>query len=303
MSGDLAVATSVGFRLAESPVWDAARRRLLWVDIPAGQVLEGRLEHGSGTATSVVVTGRHQLDSMVGAVAVSDDGALLVAAQERLVVIDTDGVRHEGPRVLPPGSGRRCNDGATDPAGRFVVGTLSLGDPTGAEELFRLEPDGKLVRLDGGLGLSNGIAWSTDGTRMFHVDSLAGCVYVRDHDPGTGAIGEREVFLRLGDGLPDGVATDSEDHLWVAVWGAGEVRRLDPAGAVVDRIEVPAPHTSSIAFAGDELDVLVVSTAAEELSAAQLRQFPGSGHLFTTRVPVPGMPTTPWRRVVPSATP
>lgn len=35
------------------------------------------------------------------------------------------------------------------------------------------------------------------------------------------------------------VSMDAEDHLWVAIWGGGEVRRLVPDGTVAARIPVP----------------------------------------------------------------
>ena len=284
-----AAATREAFRLAEGPLWDAARRRLLWVDILAGLVLEGVLDGGR-----IEVTGRQAFDGMVGAVAVSDDGALLVAGQEHLVVVRTDGTRVDGPRVVPAGERRRLNDGKTDPAGRFLVGTMPLEGESEREELVRLEDDGSLTRLDGDLTLSNGLAWSADGRTMFSVDTLRHTVFVRPYDPATGAVGERRVHLRLTDGIPDGIALDAEEHLWVAAHGAGQVRRFAPDGALVDRVDVPAPHTTSLAFAGDDLRTLVVTTAAGELDEEQLRAAPESGRLFTARVDVPGLPVATW---------
>jgi sugar lactone lactonase YvrE len=121
------------------------------------------------------------------------------------------------------------------------------------EVLVRLETDGRITQLDGDLTLSNGLAWTTDGTTMYSVDTLRRTVYAREYDPVSGAVAERRVHLRLDDGFPDGIALDVEDHLWVAVWGAGEVRRFAPDGSIVDRLVVPAPHTSSIALAGEDL--------------------------------------------------
>ena len=283
-------ASTERFRLGEGPVWDAARDRLLWVDIEGGAVFEGVLD-----GDTIAVTGRVGFDTMVGAVAVATDGTLLVAAQEQLVVRHPDGTRADGPRVIPAGEARRLNDGGTDPAGRFLVGTLSLGGPSQREALVRLEADGRLIVLDDDLSLSNGLAWSSDGRRMFSVDTLARTVSVRNYDVGSGAVGPRRVHLRLQDGLPDGIAMDAADHLWVAVWGGGEVRRYDPDGALADRVATGAPHTSSVAFAGDDLRVLVITTATSELSGEQLRAHPDSGRVFTTRVDVPGLPVAPWR--------
>ena len=282
-------ATAERFRLGEGPVWDAPRDRLLWVDIEGRAVLQGVLDGGA-----IAVTGRIGFDTMVGAVAAAADGTLLVAAQEHLIVQRPDGGREDGPRVVPAGERRRLNDGATDPAGRFLVGTLSLGGPSEREVLVRLEADGRLTVLDDDLALSNGLAWSADGRRMFSVDTLRRTVSVRDYDPGSGAVGPRRVHLRLEGGLPDGIAMDAADHLWVAVWGGGEVRRFAPDGSLVDRMATGAPHTSSVAFAGDDLRTLVITTATSELSDDQVAAHPDSGRLFCARADVPGLPVAPW---------
>jgi sugar lactone lactonase YvrE len=288
MTAAPAVATREAFQLAEGPRWDAARRRLLWVDILGGAVLEGVIDEGR-----VEVTRRHGFGAMVGAVAFADDGTLLVAAQEQLVVVRPDGGRVDGPRIVPAGERRRCNDGAVDPAGRFCVGTMSLDGESDREVLVRLEPDGCLTGLDADLGLSNGLAWSVDGRRLYSVDSARGTVFVRDYEAATGDLGVRRVHLRP-DGTPDGIAIDAADHLWVAVHGAGEVRRYAPDGTVTDRLAVPAPHSTAVALAGEDLRTLVITTAYGELEPEQRRAHPESGRLFTARVDVPGVPATAW---------
>ena len=52
---------------------------------------------------------------------------------------------------------------------------------------------------------------------------------------------------------------DAEGHLWIAVWGAGQVRRYTPDGELVGVVDVPAPHTTSVAFVGDGLDRLLIT--------------------------------------------
>jgi sugar lactone lactonase YvrE len=282
-------ATRETFLLAEGPRWDAARGRLLWVDILGGAVLQGGLDDGR-----IEVTGRQEFDGMVGAVAVATDDTLLVAAQEALVVVRPDGTRIDGPRIVPAGERRRLNDGVPDPAGRFLVGSMSLDGESRREVLVRLEDDGTLTPLDDDLTLSNGLAWSADGRRMFSADSGRRTVFVRDYDPADGAVGQRRVHLTVEDGVPDGLAMDADDFLWVAVHGAGEVRRFSPDGALADRVAVPAPHSTAVALAGEDLRTLVVTTAYGELSAEERRAHPESGRLFTTRVDVPGLPVPPW---------
>lgn len=249
---------------------------------------------GTLGADGIAVTGQHRFDGMVGAVVVAADGTLLVAAQEHLVAVAPDGTRRDGPRIVPAGEGRRCNDGGCDPAGRFLVGTLALDGNSEREALVRLETDGSVTVLDSDLTLSNGLAWSADSGLFYSVDTLRHVVNVRSYDAVTGAVGERRMHLRIDDGSPDGICLDAEDHLWVAVWGAGEVRRFSPEGELVARIVVPAPHTSCPAFAGADLRTLVITTARDELSDEQLRAFPDSGRLFTVRLDVPGLPVPAW---------
>lgn len=281
-------ASAAVHRLAEGPVWDSGRARLLWVDIPAGEVHEGTLVQGRVETIRTV-----HADATVGAVVPARDGRLLVAGRTALVGLTADG--RAGPHlpVLPDGSDRRLNDGACDPGGRFLVGSLALGEATGAEVLCRLEDDGGLTVLDGDLTLSNGLAWSPDGALLYSVDTMPGTVWVRDYDAASGAVGPRRLHLQVG-GLPDGLCTDVDGNLWVAVWGQGQVRCYAPSGALLHTVEVSAPHTSSVAFAGDRLDTLVITTACDGLTAEQRRRFPDSGRLFTAVVGARGLPTTPW---------
>jgi len=88
--------------------------------------------------------------------------------------------------------------------------------------------------------------------RLFHPDTLAYRITRYDYDRDTGAIRNPAVHYqgRERDGLPDGIAIDVEDHLWVAFWGAGVVRRLDPRGRVTADVPIPARHPSRVMFGG-----------------------------------------------------
>ena len=77
------------------------------------------------------------------------------------------------------------------------------------------------------------------------------------------------------------------------MWGLGEVRRYSPDGLLVATIPVPAPHTSSVTFAGHDLDILVITTSNRDLAGDELARYPGAGALFTTRPGVRGLPQAP----------
>jgi sugar lactone lactonase YvrE len=275
--------------LAEGPVWVAATSTILWIDVEAGSVFEGRLD-GDRVTESVV----HEFDGRVGAAVPGVDGSILVATAKRLVTLRPGGERVPGPIIVSGEAQSRTNDGACDPAGRFLVGTMALDDREGSEFLYRVEDDARLTPIDQNLTLSNGLGWSPDGRLLYSTDTIPGVIWVRDYDAASGRAGERREFLRITDGSPDGLCVDSRGSVWVAVWGTGEVRSFTPGGELAAIVRVAAPHPSSVAFVGDDLDILLVTTSSRDLSPSELNQYPDAGRLFLADVAATGTPTFPW---------
>ena len=276
------------FGLGEGPVWDGDRNRVLWVDINAGAVYAGTLDEERITHDSLLV-----FPETVGAVACARDGELVVAGARRLYRVSPDGEVSLGPQLIADGTASRLNDGACDPAGHFLVGSLALDDGADAEVLVRVDEQGHIDVIDDNLGMSNGLTFTPAGDQLYSIDTVSRIVWIRDYDAGTGAVGRRREFLRL-DGSPDGMCADEQGNLWIAIWGAGQVRCYSPAGEQRAVIEVPAPNTTSVAFVGESLDTLLITTASEQLSRTQLDRYPNSGRLFTARVEVTGMPVAAW---------
>jgi sugar lactone lactonase YvrE len=282
-------ASSEVYGLAEGPVWDAPRERVLWVDINAGAVHDGILRD-----SHIEARGRFTIDGTAGAVVCSAEGDLLVAGTRGLHTVATDGTVTAGARLIPEVVASRLNDGKCDPAGRFLVGSMALDDRTGEEALLRIGDTSSITILDDDLTLSNGLGWSPDGTLLYSTDTIPGVIWSRAYTPESGAVGPRREFLRITEGSPDGLCIDADGNLWIAIWGAGEVRCYSPTGTQVATVAVAAPHTSSVAFVGPGLDTLLITTASEQLSERQLAEFPDSGRLFTCDVGATGVPVAPW---------
>ncbi|MEU9294477.1 SMP-30/gluconolactonase/LRE family protein [Streptomyces sp. NPDC048266] len=284
-------------RLTEGPVWDDRRQELLWVDIPDGLVHRAALTDEQGRSDLAPVA-TLRFDRPVGAVLPCASGALLAAAGTSFLRLEqdrpvTEAVEIAAPELPDDGVPRRMNDAAVDPAGRLLAGTMAYDESPGAGALYRLDGEGLTTLVDS-VTISNGLGWSPDGTRLYYADSPTGRVDVFTYDTVTGALGDRRPFAVIDSGLPDGLTVDSEGRVWVAVWGGAEVLAFTPDGAPHARVELPASHVTSCAFAGPDLDVLVITTATVGLDEDRRRAEPDAGRLFTCRPGAHGLPTPPY---------
>jgi sugar lactone lactonase YvrE len=262
------IAVHANAKLAEGPRWDAARRRLLWVDIEGCQlhVFEGGADRAIGVG------------AMIGAVAPASDGSVLLALSDRLALLDLTDESLQTLVRLPHGPGLRSNDGACDAAGRFWIGTMALDETPRAGALYRY--DESLEEMLDGVTLSNGIGWTRDDTRMYYVDSPMQRIDVFDFDLVSGSLDARRPFVSIdqSDGIPDGLAVDDEGGVWLALYGGSCVRRYDESGRLDAVLDVPAAKVTSCCFGGDDARSLFVTTAAPD------------GNVYVTQPGVSGPP-------------
>jgi sugar lactone lactonase YvrE len=269
--------------LAESPVWDADRKVLLWVDILGGQV------HEFDPATGA----RRQFSTgaPVGAVGLTTTGGLVLALVDGFALADIAGESITRiPGLVTDERAVRFNDGKPDPWGGFCAGTMQWRDGGQPGCLYRLAPDGSVTELVPGVTVSNGLDWTDDRRIFYYVDSPSGGVDVFDTDPASGALLGRRRFVDIpaAQGSADGLTIDADGGVWVAVWGSGEVRRYTPAGRVDTVVRLPAQEVTSVAFGGADLSVLYITTAREHLTAAERAAQPHAGDVFGCRPGVSG---------------
>lgn len=259
--------------LVESIWWDARTDEVVWVDITAGTLHRGPID-GAVDGRDDRVT---ELSPPLSAVQPRAAGGYIAALGDRIATLDDDGLIDETLAKLDHAhSGMRSNEAKVDPLGRFLVGSMDDASDDPAAALYLLD-DAGLRTLLGGFGVTNGFEWSDDGRTVYVTDTAEQTVYRAAYDD-DGGIGALEPFLVGHDS--DGLALDTEGRFWNGVSGDGCVLRWGADGAVEDRLTVPAPAVTSVAFVGPALDTLLVGTAREGLTEEQLQDAPLSGGIF-----------------------
>ena len=274
-------------QLGEGPLWVAEQNRLYFVDLKS-QVLHG-LDVASGARRSWAMP-----DYICWLVARRDGDGFMAGLRDGIarVWLEPELRIEYLHRPFPAGSGLRMNDAKADSAGRIWAGSMHNTDYARAVGLlFRLDADLSLTVADEGYHICNGPAFSNDGATMYHTDSYEGRTYAyplaADGTPGAPRLWRQ---FGEGEGSPDGMTVDSEGCVWIAQWGGGRVCRYSAGGELLATIRVPVRNPASCTFGGADLKTLFITTAREDNTPEQLREFALTGALFAVRVEVAGVP-------------
>ena len=266
--------------LGEGPAWDEKTQTLYWVDILGKRIYAG----------GEVLT---ELDDYIGCLAPTKNGHLIVGKRASFVDFDPATSQQTVLVTLPESATNRMNDGKCDPTGRLIAGTMDMNetDPTGSVYSY----DGKSNRvLFRDVTISNGMAWSPEHKTFYYIDTPTCEVRAYDYDVKTGEIANRRKAFDVPKSLgwADGMTSDTEGNLWIAMWGGAQVTRWNPnTGQLLEQIPIPALQSSCPVFGGKNRNELYVTSARKGMSESDLNKYPLSGGLFKVETKYEGMPT------------
>jgi len=272
--------------LGEAPVWDAAQGALLWIDGKRPAVF--RWTPGVGQ------TGHWPLTRPVGCIALHQQGSCVVADAGGFAFLDLhSGVLERiGDSPEPHLPHNQFNDGKVDPLGRLWAGSMDVDGRVPTGSLYRLDCDLTLQKMESQFYCLNGLGWSPDNQTMYVTDSTVRTIWAYDFNLSAGTLGTKRVFVSLpsNDGMPDGLAVDSEGYIWSAIWDGWRLIRIAPDGAIASEVRLPVQRPTSCTFGGRDLKTLYITSAADELGWRQLSEGPLAGGLFSLELPVSGLP-------------
>ena len=271
--------------VGEGSLWDVDNQQLLWVDILGHKIYAFDPLTGSNKG--------FDLKQDIGTIVMTESGLVAYADQNGIGYLNPktgDVTQGQQPEKSNPQI--RFNDGKCDPRGTFWAGTMAYDCRNGAGTLYEFDSKGNCKKKIEGITISNGLVWSYNRTKFYFIDSLTYEVHQYDYNETTGDIKNKKIVSTIDKsiGLPDGMAIDNDDHLWVALFGGGKVIRINPeTGEIVFEVILPVPKITSCAFGGVDLDELYITTASYQMNSEELEKYPLSGSLFHVKVPFKGV--------------
>ncbi len=284
---------SVGASLGEGPRWHDGEQRLYWVDIDACTL--SRWHAASGAIET------RRFDAPVACFGFRTNGGLVLGMKDGAALIDdwAGAPRPFGEQMLTGKPSHRLNDGRIDSMGRFWVGSVNGAKDAADAALYRIDRDGAVAEIAGGMMTCNAASFSADGARFVHADSPSHRLRLYDVDANAGTISNERTLHQFtpgvgpGLGRPDGGSFDGEGCYWSALIDGWRVVRISPSGDVLAEVALPVQRPTMIAFGGPDRCTAFVTTARVGLDDAALAAQPLAGGIFAFRVDVPGVAEWP----------
>lgn len=154
---------------------------------------------------------------------------------------------------------------------------IFASDPNWAEswgQIWRVDRDGTLTRLETDMGTTNGIEVSPDERTLYVNETVQRNVWAYDLSP-AGEVSNKRLLIQFPDFAMDGMRCDVEGNLYITRWGKGVVAKVSAEGKVLREIAVGGANCTNIAFGGPDGCTCYVTVADK-------------GNVDTFRVEQPG---------------
>lgn len=263
--------------LGEGPLWHPERHQYFWFDIMGRKLLSPGQEW--------------QFDEYVSAAGWVSRDELLIASQSALSLFNIESGASE--RIVGLETDNpitRSNDGRADPHGGFWIGTMGIGAENGAGAIYRYYR-GELRELYGQISIPNSICFSPEGDTAYFADTTRRQIMRVGLARADGwPMDAPEPLIDMTDeGLnPDGSVVASDGTIWNAQWGAGRVARYSAQGAFIEAYDIGPERTTCPAFGGADLREMIVTSATEGMSQAEIAAQPDAGKTHMLRPEVTG---------------
>ncbi|KRT79344.1 hypothetical protein AMK59_6951, partial [Oryctes borbonicus] len=191
--------------LGEGPHWDVETQSLYYVDIFDHSIHKYTPSTNTHTKATIGETGVSFIIPVEGA-----PNKYLLSYGRQVVTVTWDGISskitefHKITEVDTEEDSltNRLNDGKCDPTGRLWCGTMGSEPKRGhitlkKGSLYSIDPNAKVKQHIKPVHISNGLAWNSDGTKFYYIDSGTREIHQYDFDMVNGEISGKKVIFSL----------------------------------------------------------------------------------------------------------
>lgn len=171
------------------------------------------------------------------------------------------------------------NDITVNKAGQIFASDPNWADSTG--NIWRIEPDGKILKLAENMGTTNGIELSPDEKILYVNESIQRKVWAFDVDD-KGNISNKRLLIEFPDFGMDGMKCDAKGNLYITRHGKGTVAMVSPGGKVIREIQMKGKKTSNIIFGGPDGKTCYVTLQDRKCVEMFRSEIPGKKFIRTT---------------------
>lgn len=241
--------------LGEGTLWDDRIQKFLWVDVYKNLIK-------SYDPISNLIS-HHQMPWNVSYIGKRTGSGFVVASVRHIYLLNEKFEVEEEIDLNLDAKIERTNDGNVDHFGRLWIGTADVIEGNAKANLFHLDNNLIASVAKQNVAISNGIDWSPNLKIMYYIDSPIKSIEKYEFDSTTNKLGAslEPISLTNTPGVPDGMCTDNEGNLWVAIWGAGQVRNYSPVGELLNTIQCPTALITCCSFGGPNLQTLFITSA------------------------------------------
>ncbi|HYV90468.1 MAG TPA: SMP-30/gluconolactonase/LRE family protein [Chitinophagales bacterium] len=148
------------------------------------------------------------------------------------------------------------NDIAIMTSGIIFASDPNWKDSTG--NLWRIDQDGNVTRLEKNMGTTNGVEVSPDQKHLYVNESVQRNVWVYDLDE-QGNISGKKLFYHFNDFGMDGMRCDKKGNLYIARYGKGIVSMLSKRGKLLREIALKGSKPTNVTFGGRDRKTMYVT--------------------------------------------
>ncbi|MEX0725161.1 MAG: SMP-30/gluconolactonase/LRE family protein [Planctomycetaceae bacterium] len=153
------------------------------------------------------------------------------------------------------------NDLAISPDGTLWASDPAWNESTG--QLWRIDRDGKVTRVAGEMGTTNGVEVSPDGKTLYVNESIQRNVWAFRIEK-DGSLSHKTLIREFPDHGFDGMRCDVDGNLYITRHGKGTVVKMTLQGEILKEVDVLGKSPTNVCFGGKDGRTVYVTEAEKQ---------------------------------------